>query len=221
MANWKRAGRALCAAAAVAAVVGLSATPAIAATSLTVKVSNGGKITATTTKTVLTDAGVSVTCTSTKKTPASEASGSINNGTHSGAAPVSVGSSPKLSFNNCSGPLGKVTTKVLSLKGGYTIAVDSTTNKKGETDGIIGPVSVHVKMTGCSFNVTGSAPGYFNNTNHTLVVTSKLPNKALVKAQLTISGVDGCFTLVKNGQHPGYSASYTLGKSKVTVSSST
>jgi hypothetical protein len=217
MAIWKRAGSALCAAAAVAAVVGLSATPAIAATTtLTVKVSGGGSITATTSKTVLTDHGVSVTCTSKGKTAASSATGSIPNGTHTGKAPVKVGTTTKLSFNNCAGPLGAVHTKVLSTP--YTIAVDSTTNKAGLTDGIIGPVKVAVSMTGCSFTVTGSSPGYFNNAKHLLVVTSKLPVKPLVKAQLTVSGVKGCFNLVKNGDHPGYTGTYTVSR-KISVKS--
>lgn len=225
MAIWKRASQALCAAAAVAAVVGLSATPAMAAaTTLKVSVKGGGSITAITSKTVLTDvtkaAGpINVTCTSNKKAPASKATGSISNGTHHGAAPVKVGTTTKLSFNNCLGPLGPVQTKVEIPKSGYTIAVDSKTTKSGDTDGIIGPVKVAVHMTGCSFTVTGSAPGYWNNKKHELVVTPKLPTKALKSAQLTISGVSGCASLVVNGQHPTYVGTYSVSR-KVTITSS-
>jgi hypothetical protein len=223
MAIWRRAGSALCVVAAVAAVVGLGAAPAMASTTLTVKVKSGGSITAVTSKTVLTDitkgGPINVTCTSTKKTPASKATGSISNGTHRGAAPVKVGTTTKLSFSNCIGPLGPVSTKVEIPKSGYTIAVDSTTTKSGDTDGIIGPVKVAVSMTGCSFTVTGSTPGYWNNKKHTLNVTPKLPTKALKSAQLTISGVTGCAGLVVNGQHPTYVGTYSVSR-KVTITSS-
>jgi hypothetical protein len=229
MAIWKRAGSALCAAAAFAAVVGLSATPAIAAAAvapkLTVKVSSGGSISGTAKTTTLTDqtkiGPVNVTCI-TKKSPASTAKGAIPSRTTKGTAPVAVGSAPKLSFNNCTGPLGAVTTKVMSAgKTGYTIAVDSKT-VKGLTDGIIGPVKVSVQMKGCSFTVTGTASGYFNNKTHQLFVTNKLPVKPDAKSQLTISGLPsaGCLNLVFNGQHPTYVGTYSLGKSKISVQSS-
>jgi hypothetical protein len=207
----KRTLTVLCTAAATVAVVGLSAAPAMAsssATKLTVKVSGGGSFTATTSKTVLSDSGVNVTCTTKGKTAASTGSGKIPNGTDKSPVPVTVGTVAKLSFSNCVGPLGKVSTTIKSTP--YHVAVDSKTNSKGETDGLISGVKVAVKMRGCSFLVTGSAPGYYMNGKHTLNMTSKLPDKALTKAQLTVSGVSGCFGLVKNGQHPTYVGTYTL-----------
>jgi hypothetical protein len=221
MAITRRVGGALAAAAAVVAVVGLSATPAMAAsTKLTAKVTGGGSITATASKTVLTNgsgaAKVSVTCTSTKKAAASVASGSVKTGTYKGASPLKVGTTTKLSFNNCIGPLGAVKTTPESFP--YVISVDSTTSSKGITDGIIGPVKVKVTMSDCSFTVTGSAPGYFDNANHTLVVTSKLPVKPLNKAQLTVSGVSGCLGVVKNGQHPTYTSTYQINR-KISIKS--
>jgi hypothetical protein len=216
MAITRRVSGVLATAAAVAAVVGLSATPAMASTTLTAKVSGGGSITAVASKTVLSNGSgakkVSVTCTTKKKTDASKATGSISNGTHKGAEPL-VGKTTKLSFGNCTGPVGAVKTKVEALS--YKISVDSKTTKKGDTDGIIGPVKVHVSMTGCSFNVTGTAPGFYDNANHTLHVTPFLPTKALKKAQLTISGVSGCFGLVSNGNHPSYVSTYTVSRKVV------
>jgi hypothetical protein len=204
--------------ASAAVAIGLCAAPALAATpSYTVKVTGGGSYTATTPKTILTDGQVSVTCTSTKKAPASEASGSIPTGTDKGKAPVKVGTAAKLSFNNCSGPLGAVKTKIESTP--YTVSVDSKTNSKGQTDGLIAGVKVAVSMTACSFTVTGSAPGYYTNGKHTLTMTSKLQTKASTKAQLTVSGVKGCAGLVKNGDHPSYTGTYTLSR-KGTVKSS-
>jgi hypothetical protein len=209
----KRALGVLSTAAAAAAVIGLSAAPAMAsasATTLTAKVSGGGSYTATTAKTVLSDNGVNVTCTTKRKTAASTGSGKIPNGTDKGKAPVKVGTVAKLAFNNCAGPLGKVSTTIKSTP--YTVSVDSKTNSKGQTDGMISGVKVAVKMTGCSFLVTGSAPGYYTNGKHSLTMTSKLPTKALVKAQLTVSGVSGCLGLVKNGDHPSYVGTYTLSR---------
>lgn len=216
MAIWKRAGSALGGAVAVAAVVGLCAAPAMAmpATTLKAKVSEAGAITATSTgKTVLKDGNISVTCKSSKST------GSITNGTHTGAAPLSVGTAKTLSFTQCTGPLGTVTNKAAAFP--YKIKVTSKTTKSGDTDGIIGPVSVSVKTAGCSFKVTGYAPGYYNNGKHELVVTGgKLPTKELVSsrtARLTISDVKSCLGVVKNGQHPTFSTTYRVSK-KVKIS---
>jgi hypothetical protein len=208
MAITKRVGGVILAAAAAAAVVGATAGPALAATTLTATVNSGGTITATASKTVLSDGSAgSVTCTTSGKTAASVATGSVKNGTYKGASPLKVGSTSKLSFNHCTGPLGAVTNKVVKTP---TIQVDSATNSKGETDGIMSGVEVDVSMTECTFEVTGSAPGYFDNSNHTLVMTTKLPVKALNKAQLTIGDVDGCLGVITNGQHPTYSGTYSI-----------
>jgi len=197
--------------AAAAVVIGLGVAPAMASTpTLTAKVTGGGTYTATTAKTVLTDGPVSVTCSSKGKTPASQASGSIPNGSHRGKAPVKVGTAAKLSFNNCTGPLGKVTTKIESTP--YSVSVDSKTNSKGQTDGLIAGVKVAVSMTGCAFTVTGSAPGYYTNGKHTLSMTAKLPIKTSTKTGLTVSGVKGCAGIVTNGQHPTYTGTYTLNR---------
>ena len=201
---------------AAATVAAMSAAPAMASTTLTAKVSGGGSITATASKTVLSDNGVSVTCTTKGSTAASKATGSIPNGTHKGASPVKVGTSTKLSFGNCSGPLGAVKTKVEALP--YSINVDSKTTSKGDTDGIISGVKVAVSMTGCSFTVTGSSPGFYSNSKHTLnmTTTSKLPTKPLNSAALTVSGVNGCAGLVKDGDHPTYVSTYTVSR-KATI----
>ncbi len=213
----KRVSAMLLASAGAAAVIGLAAAPALAsapaaakATTLTAKVSGGGSYIAKAAKTVLSNRGVNVTCNAKGKTPGSQASGSIPNGTHKGKSPLTVGTAAKLAFNNCTGPLGKVTTKIMKLP--YKVDVDSKTNKKGQTDGFIAGVKVGVKMTGCSFTVTGSAPGFYTNSKHTLTMTSKLPIKALNRARLTVSGVNGCAGLVKNGDHPSYTATYTLNR---------
>lgn len=206
----KWAGSVLFTAAGAAAVVGMTVGPALASTTLTVKVSHGGSYTAKAGTTVLTDNGISVTCTSSK------GSGKLPSGTHHGKAPVKIGTVASLSFSNCSGALGTVTTKVEAKP---VLNADSKTNRKGQTDAAITNVKVSVTMTGCSFVVTGSAPGYYTNKTHTLTTTPKLPNKALKKAQLTVSGVTGCSGVVSNGDHPTYKASYKVSRA-ITIKSS-
>jgi hypothetical protein len=217
----KRAGGVLFIAAAAAAVVGMSVGPALASTSLTVKVKGGGSYTATAKTTTLTDntkdGPISVTCSTKGKTPSSKGSGKLSNATHHGKAPVGIGAVAKLVFNNCEGPLGKVTNTV---HGKPELNASSKTNSKGETDAIITGVKVSVSMTGCSFTVTGSAPGYYSNKTHTLTMTpKKLPVKGAPKAQLTISGVTGNCVVISNGDHPTYSASYKISR-KITIKSS-
>lgn len=205
----KRVGSILFTVAAAGAIAGLSIGPALAATSLSVKVSGGGSYTAKAGKTVLTDNGVSVTCASSK------GSGSLKNGTYHGKAPVKIGTVSKLGFTKCSSLLGQVTNTV---HGKPVLNADSKTNSKGETAAVISKVDVSVSVTSCAFTVTGSAPGYYKNSNHTLYMTPKAPVKAAVKAKLTVSGVKGCSGVVKNGDHPTYTATYKVSR-KVKITS--
>jgi len=209
----KGAGSGLVVAAASALAIGLGATTALASTTLTVRVMNGGTYTATASKTVLTDNGVSVTCSSTSTTKASTATGSIPSGKHTGTSPVKIGTVATLNFKHCTGPVGKVTIKVNKLP--YAVSVDSKTNTASQTDTIISGVNTFVSTTGCSFTVTGSVPGFYTNSTRTLSLTPKLPITPLNKAQLTVSGVTGCFGVVKNGDHPTYKATYTVNRALV------
>src|SRR5258708_17737990 len=126
----KRASNLLLVAATAGAVVGLSAAPAMAATTLTVKVSNGGTYTATASKTILTDKMISVTCTSTSTTPASKTTGTVATGTHKGTSPVKVGTVKTLSFNHCVGPAGTVHSKVQALP--YSLQREPKTNSNSQ-----------------------------------------------------------------------------------------
>jgi hypothetical protein len=205
----KRAGSALFVVAASAMAIGLGATTALATSAtLTVKVTNGGTYTASSSKTVLTDNGVSVTCSSSK------ASGTIPTKTYRNATtPVTVGTSAKLSFSGCTGPLGAVTVKVNALP--YKVRVDSKTTSTGKTDGMVSGANTSVSMTGCSFKVTGSAPGFYTNSTHTLTLTPTLPTKPLNTARLTVSNVNGCAGLVSNGDHPTYKSTYKVSRAIV------
>jgi hypothetical protein len=206
----KRASNLLLVAATAGALVALSAGPAMAATTLKVRVSNGGTYTATASKTVLSDNGANVTCTSTSTKPASKATGTVATATHQGTSPVKIGTVATLVFNHCTGPLGTVHTTIQALP--YSLKVDSTTNSNGQTDGMITGTKVHVSMTGCSFDVTGSAPAFYTNGTHKLTVTKKLPITPLNKAQLTVQNVSGCAGLVNNGDHPTFTSTYTVSR---------
>jgi hypothetical protein len=206
----KRAGSALLTVAAAAVTVGLGATTALAATTLTVKVTHGGTYKATAPTTVLSDRGPSVTCSSASATRASTATGSIPAATTTGASPVKIGTVATLNFKNCTGPLGPVTIKVNNLP--YSVNVDSKTSSAGQTDTIISGVNTSVSMKGCSFTVTGSAPGFYTNSTHKLRLTPKLPVTPLSKAQLTIRNVTECGGVIKNGDHPIYRAAYTVNR---------
>jgi hypothetical protein len=215
----KRVGSVLFTAAAAAAVVGMSVGPALASTTLSVKVSHGGKYTASAPTTNLADGPITVTCSTVGKVPSSKGTGKLSNGTHRGKAPLSLGKVKGLSFNNCTSLGAGVTTKVVKEP---TLNVDSKTSRKGDTDAIITGVDVNVSTTGCSFTVTGDAPGYYSNSTHTLYMTpKKLPEKALTKGGLTISNVStgDCGGAVTDGQHPTYLASYKINlKTKISSS---
>jgi hypothetical protein len=207
-------GRILVPAAAAAMAVAFGASSAMATTAtLTVKVTNGGSYTTTAKgNTVLSDNGVNVTCTS------STAGGKIPTKTYTAAtSPVKVGTDSALSFGGCTGILGPVTVTVNKLP--YSVKVDSKTNSKGQTDGMITGVNTSVSMTGCSFTVTGSTPGFYTNSTHTLSLTPTLPNTPLNTAQLTISGVSGCTGVIKNGDHPTYTGTYPVSR-KIVISAS-
>ena len=206
----KRAGSALFTVAAATLTIGLGVTAALAATTLTVKVTHGGTYKATAPATVLMDRGASVTCSSSSTTKASTATGSIATATTTGTSPVKIGTVATLNFKNCTGPSGAVTITVNNLP--YSVKVDSATNSAGQTDVMITGINTSVSMKGCSFTVTGRAPGSYANSTHKLTLAPKLPITPLNKARLTISNVAGCGGVVMNGDHPTYRATYTLNR---------
>jgi hypothetical protein len=206
----KHAGSGLFTVAAAALTIGLSASAALAATTLTVKVTHGGSYKATAPATVLKDDGVSLTCSSTSTTKASTATGSIPTGTHTGTSPVKIGTVATLKFKNCTGPHGSVTIKVNKLP--YSVKADSKTNRAGQTDVMVTGINTSVSMKGCSFTVTGAAPGFYSNNTHKLALQPALPITPLNKAQLKINNVVGCGGHIKNGDHPAYKASYTVNR---------
>lgn len=218
----KRIGRLLFASAATAAVVGLCAAPALASvplsTTLRVKISGGGKFTATAKAVAFRDGRIPFTCQARGKTPASSASGNIPSRSHMGASPVNVGTVTTLKFGGtCGSPIGGLAMKAMGEP--YLVAIDSKTNSKGQTDVLINGMKIHFKIPGCSFDVTGPASGFYTNGKHSLTMTPKLPVKDTTSARLTVSHLSGCEGLVKNGNHLTFNGTFTLSR-KVTIHSS-
>jgi hypothetical protein len=208
----KRVGSALITLCAAALAVGMSASSAMAATTLKVRVTNGGSYTGTAASTVLNDNGVKVTCSSTTTTPASKATGRIPTATHTATSPVKVGTVATLNFKHCVGPIGGVTTTVQALP--YSVKVDSTTTSTGKTDGMITGIKVKVATGPCTFLVTGRSPGWYDNSTHKLhmTTTGNLPKTPLNTARLTVSNVSNCLGEVHNGDHPTYVGTYKLNR---------
>lgn len=187
-----------------------------AATSITVTNPNSdGAYTATTNSTTLTDknTGVGFTCQSANGENASDASGTIGSGTYSipHTFPDAIAS---LDFNNCNGPLGPVTATPQDLPYALTVVEEDASNPD-HWNGYIGPVDVEVSMTNCSFTVTGDAPGYYDNSDHTLHVTKNPADEiVLPDGPLTISKVDNCTIagtpLVSDGDTGTYEGVYTV-----------
>jgi hypothetical protein len=201
-----RSGRVLGACAAAAVVACAAASTAVAAPALTVTVTGGGTSTGSSAKATLADHGVSLTC----RWATDQV---IPDAVTTGPSPVTIGSLTKLSISACLGPgVQRATASKLP----YAVKVDSAT-VSNQTDVIIAGIRIAVLVTGCMFTATGSAPGYYRDTTHTLVMTPKLPIKPLNTARLTVSNVDGCAGLVLNGDHPAFNATTTLSPASLTI----
>jgi hypothetical protein len=216
MAILKRTGGALFVGAATAAMIGLSAGPAFAAT-WTVK--PGGSYTATTTKTVLTDTktGAALTCVSTSTLPASKASGTLKSG--SGLSNP-LGTVAAASFNNCTGPAGlkfKVTTGHLPWH------VNGSSFSSGTTTGNIS--GIHAVLTGTNNTCKATVDGTGATANNGKVTIKHTNGTAGNKLTVTGGGnlhtynvTTGCLGAINSGDAVSFKATYTLNKAQ-TISS--
>ena len=188
---------------------------------LSVRVAGAGSFKASAAKAVLADGAVTITCRAIRRTQASALSGKIADGSYLAHPPVVVGTVAALSFRNCRTAHGvAVTERAESLS--YKIAIDSATNSKGQTDGVIAGVRILVAIpsTGCRFLVTGSAPGFFSNSKSQFGVTTALPVRPLARARLTVAHATGCSGHIHKGDHPALTASYATSR-KMTIRSAT
>jgi hypothetical protein len=187
------------------AVTGL----ALAQTTINVTVTGGGTFTGHTSPATFAVPGVTFTCS------ASTASVTINNQTISGPAPLAIGTAVNFAFTGCTGPLGATTLTPTPTT--YQVAANSTTNPGGVTDLTVGTFHIAFAMTGCTFTVSGTAPGSYNNNTHVMGMGPIPPSPPVKVVKLKISKVSGCAGLVTDGQVVKFTAPYTLKKSALQI----
>jgi hypothetical protein len=192
-----------------AAVIGLGAGTALAATAW--KVTPGGNITAKAGKTTLKDptTGTTLACKS------SSGKGSVKKGTHSSGA--GLGSITSLGFSSCTGPLG-LTFKVSSSH--FPWKLNAVSFKSGVTTGSI--TGIHATLSGPSCKATVDGTGASKNNG---MVKATYTNSSGILKVLTTGGnlhiynVSGCAGLVHSGNSATFSGSYKVTpKQKITRS---
>lgn len=196
-----------------ASAVVLSAGPALAATTYTVKAgTTTSGSTAYSAKTTgaspqikfTTSSGLNLGCTS------GTAKGAVRLG--SKLSGVALGSITGTTWTGCTGPLG------LSLNvaqvGTWNINATGTTSAKGVTAGTISGIVANVSGSGCSFTVSGTVKAAVTATATKQLLQVK-PTQAL-----KISNVSGCFSQISNGNTASFAATYaitaTAGKLSIT-----
>jgi hypothetical protein len=202
MAILKRTYGILFAGVATAAVIGMSAAPAFAAT--TWSVSPGGAITGKSGTTTLKDTttGNSLTCKS------SSTSATLKKG--SGLSGTAIGSITKVTFSTCTGPLDltfTVTTKDLPWKLN-AVSYDSST---GVTTGTITGIDATLSGPSCSADVDGTGAGKHNGSVKATYTNSTGKLKVLTTGgNLHVYDVSGCAGLINSGNATTFSATYTV-----------
>jgi hypothetical protein len=202
MAILKRTYGILFAGAATAAVIGLSAAPAFAATTWTV--SPGGAITAKSGKTTLTDTttDTALTCKS------SSSSGTLKTG--SGLKGAGLGSITALSFKTCTGPLS-LTFTVTSNDLPYALNAKSYDSSTGVTTGTITGIDATLTGPDCSATVDGTAAGADNGMVKAKYTNSTGKLKILATGgNLHVYDVSGCSGLINTGDATTFVATYTV-----------
>jgi hypothetical protein len=181
--------------------VGLSATTAMAATTLTWSVSPGGTISGSAGTTTVKDttSGLTVTCTS------STLAGSLKSG--SGLAGKGLGTVTSLDFNNCS-----VDGLTLSLSSG-TVAwkLNAASYKSGVTHGSISGIHFAISSSECSAVIDGTGATKHNGMVKITYTNSTGKLKVLTAGDnLHVYKVQGCLGAISNGDRGTISSTYTI-----------
>jgi hypothetical protein len=202
MAILKRTYGILFAGAATAAVIGMSAAPALAAT--TWSVSPGGAITGKSGTTTLKDTttGNSLSCKS------STTKATLKKGT--GLAGAGLGSITSVTFATCTGPLG-LTFTVKSNDLPWKLNAVSYNATTGVTTGTITGIDATLTGPSCTATVDGTGAGKhngmvkgtYNNSTGKLAVLATGGN-------LHIYNVTGCAGLINSGDASQFTATYTV-----------
>lgn len=199
-----RIGRGLAVAAGLAAVGGLCAAQAQAASTYSVSAGSAkagttvaitGKTTGASPQIHFSDVttGQSLTCTS------GTAPGTTKVGKGLGGSGIGHITGPKTTWNGCTGPAGLKFT----VTGAKTWNINATSYSGGVSKGTISAVSATVNDPGvCKFTVTGSVPITYTNSSTTLAVTGG--------SSLKISAVTGCLGIINGGDKASFKGSYKL-----------
>jgi hypothetical protein len=201
----KRAGSVLITSAALAGVLGLGASSALAASNTGVAatwtVKPGGAITAKAGTTTLKDSktGSVLTCTS------SAGKGTVKSG--KGLSGTGIGSITALTFSNCTGPLGLTFTVKTTH---FPWHLNAVSFKTGVTTGTITGIHATLSGTSCSAVVDGTG-ATANNGQVTATYTNSTGKLATTGAgNLHIYNVSGCAGLINTGDATQFTGVYTV-----------
>lgn len=196
--------------AAAALLVGVSAGPALAAATWTVR--PGGSFTATAGSTTLADTrtGVALTCAS------STAAGSLKSGT--GLSGSRLGSVASITFTSCTGPAG-ITFTVTSSHLPWHLNAVSFNSSTGVTTGTISGIHAMLSGSTCTATVDGTSPTKNNGKVAVTYTNSTGVLKVLTTGgNLHIYRVSGCFGLIASGDPAAFSGSYTVSPTQTITS---
>jgi hypothetical protein len=195
--------------AATAAAIGASAGVALAV-AITFTISPGGAITATAGTTTLkdTNTGSVLTCTS------STSSGTLKSG--SGVSGTSLGTITKLSFSNCTGPLG-LTFTVTNSGFPWTLSGTSYNAGTGTTTGFINHIKSKLTGPSCSANVGGTTATSKGKVKVTYKNSTGALSVLATGGNLHVWAVSGCAGLINTGDATQFTGVYTVTpKQKIT-----
>jgi hypothetical protein len=201
----KRAGSVLITSAALAGVLGLGASSALAASNAGVAatwtVKPGGAITAKAGTTTLKDnnTGSTLSCKS------SSGKGTVKSG--KGLSGTGIGSITALSFSTCTGPLGLTFTVKTTH---FPWHLNAVSFSSGVTTGTITGIHATLSGPGCSATVDGTGATANNGK-----VTAKYSNSTgklstTGAGNLHVYNVSGCAGLINSGDGTSFKGSYTI-----------
>lgn len=187
--------------AAAALALGISTTAAMATTAKTWTIKPGGKVTGTSSNTILKDTktGTTLKCTSSKTTATlKKGKGQTN----------PLGKISSVTFSGCTGPGGIPITAKTSASKAHPWNLNGTSYSGGVTHGSITGIKATISGTGCSASVAGTkasangmVTGTYTNSTGILKVSG---------GNLHIWNVKGCFSLIKSGDPSTFTGSYKI-----------
>jgi hypothetical protein len=194
---------------ATAVAVGVSAGVALAV-AITFTISPGGAITAKAGTTTLkdTNTGSVLSCAS------STSSGTLKSG--SGVAGSNLGSITKLSFTNCTGPLG-LTFTVTNSAFPWILSGTAYNATTGVTTGFINGIKSHLSGPSCSADVAGTTATTKGKVKVTYTNSTGKLKVLATGGNLHVFNVTGCAGLINSGDATQFTGTYTVTpKQKIT-----